>query len=74
MGGLNLLMGNYEYTPEDRMWDAVSLTGAQNWAAPLALAPRPQNGWSKGAKEHWAQSRAVEFMIAHPGVTARRSV
>ncbi len=23
MGGMNLRMGNYEYTPDDRMWDAV---------------------------------------------------
>src|SRR5262249_9782521 len=31
MGGINLRMGNYEYTPDDRMWDAVSLTGEKNW-------------------------------------------
>jgi 4-amino-4-deoxy-L-arabinose transferase-like glycosyltransferase len=32
MGGMNLRMGNYEHTLEDRMWDTVSLTGAENWA------------------------------------------
>jgi 4-amino-4-deoxy-L-arabinose transferase-like glycosyltransferase len=74
MGGLNLLMGNYEHTPEDRMWDAVSLTGAQSWAAPLSLAPRPEGGWTEGTKEHWAQRRAGQFMLAHPLVTARRSL
>ena len=31
MGGINLRMGNYEYTPEDRMWDAVALRGQQSW-------------------------------------------
>jgi 4-amino-4-deoxy-L-arabinose transferase-like glycosyltransferase len=74
MGGLNLLMGNYEYTPEDRMWDGISLTGAQSWDAPLLLVPRPEGGWTEGTKEHWAQRRAVQFMLAHPIVTARRSV
>jgi len=28
MSGINLLTGNYEYTPEDRMWDAVSIVGS----------------------------------------------
>ena len=31
MGGINLRMGNYEFTPDDRMWDAVSIKGERNW-------------------------------------------
>ena len=43
MGGLNLHMGNYEYTPHDRPWDAVSLSGPLNWAAELPASPAA--GW-----------------------------
>jgi 4-amino-4-deoxy-L-arabinose transferase-like glycosyltransferase len=74
MGGLNLLTGNYEYTPEDRMWDGVSITGIRSWDEPLRYAPVPAGGWTEGAKDHWAQRRAVTFMLAHPVVTARRSL
>jgi 4-amino-4-deoxy-L-arabinose transferase-like glycosyltransferase len=74
MGGLNLLMGNYEHTPEDRMWDAVSITGAQSWDAPLRRLPPPAGGWTEGTKDRWAQRRAFEFMAMHPLVTARRSL
>ena len=36
MGGMNLRMGNYEYTPDDRMWDAVSLQGEKSWVHGLS--------------------------------------
>lgn len=74
MGGLNLLMGNYEYTPEDRMWDGVSLTGAKSWDEPLRRMPPPAGGWTEGTKDRWAQQRALAFMVANPLVTARRSL
>ena len=41
MGGMNLRMGNYEHTPEDRMWDAVSLTGDRNWIHGFTVTSRP---------------------------------
>ena len=31
-------MGNYEHTPDDRMWDAVALTGEKNWSYALYAA------------------------------------
>lgn len=73
MGGLNLLMGNYEHTPEDRMWDAVSLTGDQSWSAPLR-AEKGAAVWTEGQKEKWAQRQAVRYMAAHPLTTMRRAV
>jgi 4-amino-4-deoxy-L-arabinose transferase-like glycosyltransferase len=74
MGGLNLYMGNYEYTPEDRMWDAVSLTGDRYWAA--SLPPHGPDGqpWTEGRKDKWAQRQALTYMAAHPWTTLRRSV
>ena len=74
MGGLNLLMGNYEHTPEDRMWDAVSLTGDQYWSATLPKLAPDGRRWTEGTKEKWAQRQAVAYMLEHPGTTLRRSL
>lgn len=70
MGGLNLRMGNYEYTPDDRMWDAVSLTGDKSWVHGLDVPGVP----TEGQKDKWAQRKALEYMRAHPEVTLRRSL
>jgi 4-amino-4-deoxy-L-arabinose transferase-like glycosyltransferase len=72
MGGVNLRLGNYEHTPEDRMWDAVSLEGEKNWAYELRKErPGP---FTEGEKDKWAQARAVEYIAAHPWTTMRRSL
>ena len=72
MGGINLRMGNYEYTPDDRMWDAVALTGEKSWVYGI-WNDLPGQTITEGRKEKWAQRKAIEFMRAHPGVTLRRS-
>jgi 4-amino-4-deoxy-L-arabinose transferase-like glycosyltransferase len=73
MGGMNLRMGNYEYTPEDRMWDAVSLKGDQSWIHGFSVAPS-SGPVTEGVKSQWAEHTAIHYMLAHPGVTLRRSV
>jgi hypothetical protein len=73
MGGLNLRMGNYEHTPEDRMWDAVAIEGERNWAYALKQE-RPGETFTEGEKDKWAQRKALEYMVAHPGTTVRRSL
>src|SRR5207344_2330236 len=72
MGGINLRMGNYEYTPDDRMWDAVSIRGDKNWVHGFTT-DRPDQTPTEGRKEKWAQRKAIEYMREHPLVTARRS-
>jgi len=74
MGGLNLRMGNYEFTPHDRIWDAVSRHGAQSWI--VGLPPHPPDGgeWTEGWKERWAREQAIAFMRAHPGLTLWRAM
>jgi len=72
MGGMNLRMGNYEYTPDDRMWDAVGLTGEKSWVYGLA-AEHPGETITEGQKEKWAQHKAIAYMRANPLVTLRRS-
>jgi hypothetical protein len=68
-------MGNYEHTPENRMWDAVSLTGEKSWVHALTQETGG-NGDSitEGQKEKWAQRKAIEYMVANPGTTLRRAV
>jgi 4-amino-4-deoxy-L-arabinose transferase-like glycosyltransferase len=72
MGGLNLRMGNYEFTPHDRIWDAVGQRGARSWI--VGLPPHPPGGgeWTEGWKERWARDRAIAFMREHPGLTMWR--
>jgi hypothetical protein len=73
MGGMNLRMGNYEFTPHDRIWDAVSLQGAQSWI--VGLPPHPPGGgeWTEGWKERWAREQAIAFMRQHPVLTLWRA-
>jgi 4-amino-4-deoxy-L-arabinose transferase-like glycosyltransferase len=73
MGGINLRMGNYEYTPDDRMWDAVMLTGAQNWIHGYQPS-YPGEPVTEGTKEKWAQHKAFEYMREHRMETLRRSL
>jgi len=74
MGGMNLRMGNYEHTPEDRMWDAVSLTGEQSWVYALTQEnPGLEEPITEGQKDKWAQRKAVEYIAANPGTTLRRA-
>ncbi len=73
MGGMNLRMGNYQFTPHDRIWDAVSMEGHQSWIE--GLPPEPPGGgeWTEGQKERWARDKAVAFMRGHPGLTLWRA-
>ncbi len=73
MGGINLRMGNYEYTPEDRMWDAVSITGDRNWVHALG-EERIDGPITEGVKDKWAQRKAIEYIRQHPGQSLRRSL
>jgi 4-amino-4-deoxy-L-arabinose transferase-like glycosyltransferase len=73
MGGINLRMGNYEYTPDDRMWDAVSLGGEKSWVHGIT-SDLPGQTITEGQKEKWAQRKAIEYMRANPGVTLRRAL
>ena len=73
MGGLNLRMGNYEYTREDRMWDGVALSGEQAWSAAMVAEHPEASSWTEGKRERWARDRAIAYMTAHPWITTRRA-
>ena len=74
MGGMNLCMGNYKHTPEERAWDAVRWKDeprAWNWE--LQQSDPSEVHWTEGQREAWGKKHAIEFMKANPVVTARRS-
>jgi 4-amino-4-deoxy-L-arabinose transferase-like glycosyltransferase len=73
MGGMNLRMGNYEHTPDDRMWDAVSLRGDRNWVHGIGDA-FPDRLPTEGEKDKWAQRKAIEYILANPATTLRRDL
>jgi len=74
MGGVNLMIGNYAHTPEERMWEPRGLRGDKAWAS--SLPPTAPDGatWTEGKKEKWALRQAVAFMADHPITTLRRAV
>ena len=73
MGGINLRIGNYEWTPDERMWSApFEFTGERSWSAALPQQHPDAPAWTDGQKDKWAQRKAVEFILSHPWVTARR--
>jgi 4-amino-4-deoxy-L-arabinose transferase-like glycosyltransferase len=72
MGGPNLWMGNYENTPEDRMWDAVNLGGNEDMARALR-AEFPSQRLTEGQKDKWAQRNGIRYMLANPATTLRRA-
>jgi 4-amino-4-deoxy-L-arabinose transferase-like glycosyltransferase len=74
MGGMNLRMGNYEFTPHDRIWDAVSQRGPQSWIVGIPPHPPGRGEWTEGEKERWARQQALAFMVAHPSLTIWRAV
>jgi len=73
MGGLNLRMGNFEHTLEDRMWDGVSLTGDQSWSHAMVVEHPDASYWTEGQREKWARQRATEYIVAHPLTSVRRA-
>jgi 4-amino-4-deoxy-L-arabinose transferase-like glycosyltransferase len=74
MGGVNLRLGNYEHTPEDRMWAAIdTMTGEKEWSHALRQQ-YPGQRFTEGQKDKWAQRQAMAYMRANPGTTMRRSL
>jgi 4-amino-4-deoxy-L-arabinose transferase-like glycosyltransferase len=74
MGGRNFMMGNYEYTPLYRAWDAISLEGDQAWHRVLASADSAFPFMTQGQKDKRALQYGVRFVADHPWVTLKRDV
>jgi len=73
-GGRNFMMGNYEYTPLWRAWDAVGVGGDQAWYAVLAREYPEFFSLTQGQRDSLAMKRGLKFIVAHPLLTLKRSV
>jgi hypothetical protein len=74
MGGRNAMMGNYEYTPLDRSWAAISITDNRSWDHVLAAANPEYAGSTQGQRDKLALRHAIRFVLAHPWLTIKRDV
>ena len=74
MGGITLLMGNYEHTPLNRAWDPVTLQGDQSIFQDLRAEHSDVSTWTEGRKEKWALRKALTYIREHPGLTFQRGV
>lgn len=74
MGGLNLLLGNYEHTPLDRAWAAVDFTGEKSIGSVMRPHIPPGSEWTEGQRDKLAQRLAVAYMLEHPWITIVRAV
>jgi 4-amino-4-deoxy-L-arabinose transferase-like glycosyltransferase len=74
MGGRNLMMGNYEYTPLFRSWTTIELEGPRNWFAVLRQAQPDIVQTTQGQRDKVAMKYGVRYALAHPGQTAERAV
>jgi 4-amino-4-deoxy-L-arabinose transferase-like glycosyltransferase len=75
MGGRNVMMGNYEYTPLERSWATIeSQTGDRAWYVVLG-ASLPQHGpLTQGQLDKAAMKYGVEYFFAHPQQSFARSI
>jgi 4-amino-4-deoxy-L-arabinose transferase-like glycosyltransferase len=74
MGGRNFMMGNYEYTPLYRSWDAVSLEGEKAWDRVLAAQNPSLPGTTQGERDKLALRSGIRFVLENPGLTLQRDV
>lgn len=71
MGGLNLYMGNYAYTPMHRSWSAVEVSGEKAWYTGKEDILGSMN---EAQKQKWSIQKGVEFIVNHPVLTVQRSI
>lgn len=74
MGGRNLMMGNYEYTPLYRSWDAISMEGEESWDSVLSSHYPESGSTTQGQRDKLAARAGIEFVLKHPGLTLQRDV
>ena len=79
MSGRNLMMGNYEYTPLYRAWDAISMEPPKDWYTVLKddyTRKNPGasfNVQNQGQKDRLAGGYAKNYMKSHPAQTLERT-
>ena len=74
MGGRNLMMGNYEYTPLYRAWDAIGIEGERSWIHVLQAKYPSTRRRTQGQLDKLALRAGVDYVRRHPGQTLQRDV
>ena len=74
MGGRNFMMGNYEHTPLNRPWDAISIDGEESWHAVLHQHLSSATGRTQGQIDKLALRDGLKYVMSHPAQTLRRDV
>jgi 4-amino-4-deoxy-L-arabinose transferase-like glycosyltransferase len=74
MGGRNVMMGNYEYTPLDRSWATIaSQTGDRAWHTVLKAHTPNYSALTQGQIDKAAMKYGVNYFFAHPWQSLVRS-
>lgn len=74
MGGRNVMMGNYEYTPLERSWATIeSQTGDRAWYYVLATSTPGYGDLSQGQIDKAAMKYGVRYFFTHPVESLQRS-
>jgi 4-amino-4-deoxy-L-arabinose transferase-like glycosyltransferase len=74
MGGRNFMMGNYEFTPLDRPWDAISMEGERAWHHVLLAAYPDRPPLTQGQLDKLALKYGLNYVRRHPVQTLVRDV
>lgn len=72
MAGRNLMMGNYEYTPKYRAWDAISNAGETSWNQVLFSKSLVPPGTTQGQLDKIAMRYGIKYVFTHPLETCER--
>lgn len=74
MGGRNVMMGNYEYTPLDRSWATIETeTGDRAWHRVLAAKTPNYSSLTQGQIDKAAMRYGVQYYFSHPWQSLTRS-
>ena len=75
MGGRNVMMGNYEYTPLERSWATVTdVQGEQAWNVILQQAFPAEQARTQGQIDKLAMKYGIRYFFANPTLSAKRCV
>jgi 4-amino-4-deoxy-L-arabinose transferase-like glycosyltransferase len=73
MGGRNVMMGNYEFTPLERSWATVSdVTGEKAWHRVLAQTTPEYSSLTQGQIDKLAMRYGIRYFFANPFQSAQR--
>ncbi len=75
MGGRNVMMGNYEYTPQERSWATITdVTGERAWHKVLSEHTPDYSTLTQGQIDKAAMKYGITFFFSHLRLSIERSV